>query len=692
MTGTNRLIQNHSHWGAFLAEVEDGRVVGVRPFARDSDPSPLLQAMPAAVHSPMRIAQPMVREGWLANGPGASEGRGRERFVPVSWERALDLVAGELARVRDTYGHSAIMGGSQGWGSAGIFHDARTNVRRFLAAFGGFVDQASNYSFGAALTFLPHILGSAQAVSGPLTSWSSIARHGRLVVLFGGANPKNTQVMKGGCGVHTVGGWMQELGRVGVEVVNVSPIREDGPEAAAATWIPIRPNTDTAMLLAMVHTLIVEGLHDQAFLASHCVGLRARAALRHGRERRPAEECGMGRGDLRRSRRYDPFTGAPHGGDAQHGQRVMVAAARRPRRAAVLGGDAAGVGARPNRLAGRRLRVRLWLGSRHCRAVAGVRTADAWRCWAIRSPAVDSGRRALPTVCCSPGESTITTARRAPILICGWSIGPAAIRSTIIRTPTSCAAPGGGLTPSSCTSRGGRRPRAMPTSCCRRPLRSSATTSGLRIATATSSPCSRRSSRSVRRVATTRSLPNSHVAWAATRAYTQGRDEMEWLRHLYNRWREKVRTNQAVASRISMSFWNDGFVELPLRADEYVMFGDFRADPQQHRWRRRQAGSSSIPSASRASAMTTVRRIRPGSNRPSGWARRHAKLPAASGVEPAALSAAQPDGSGTGQRARQGRRPRGGLDQSADAAARGIADGDVVRCTTHAAPASPARS
>ena len=57
MTGTNRLIQSHSHWGAFLAEVEDGRVVGVRPFARDSDPSPLLQAMPAAVHSPMRIAQ-----------------------------------------------------------------------------------------------------------------------------------------------------------------------------------------------------------------------------------------------------------------------------------------------------------------------------------------------------------------------------------------------------------------------------------------------------------------------------------------------------------------------------------------------------------------------------------------------------------------------------------------------------------
>src|SRR3954451_3356201 len=280
MPGPNKLVRNHSHYGAFHAEVRDGRVVGVRPFEHDPDPSPLLNAIPDAVHSEARIGRPVVREGWLAQRPGHSAGRGREPFVPVSWERALDLVAGELDRVRRDHGHSAIMGGSQGWGSAGIFHDARGQVRRFLGAFGGFVDQASNYSFGAALTFLPHVLGSAQAVTGPLTSWSSIARHGRLVVLFGGANPKNMQVAKGGCGVHAVGGWMQELARAGVEVINVSPIRDDGPQAAGATWIPIRPNTDTAMLLALVHTLVIEQLHDEAFLSRHCVGFeRVRSYL-----------------------------------------------------------------------------------------------------------------------------------------------------------------------------------------------------------------------------------------------------------------------------------------------------------------------------------------------------------------------------------------------------------------------------
>ena len=116
------------------------------------------------------------------------------------------------------------------------------------------------------------MLGSAQAVTGPLTSWSSIARHARLLVLFGGANPKNMQVAKGGCGEHAVGGWMRALAQAGVEVVNISPIRDDGPEPVKATWIPIRPNTDTAMMLALVHTLVSERLHDAAFLARYCVG------------------------------------------------------------------------------------------------------------------------------------------------------------------------------------------------------------------------------------------------------------------------------------------------------------------------------------------------------------------------------------------------------------------------------------
>ena len=236
-----------------------------------------------------------------------------------------------------------------------------------------------NYSFGAALAFLPHIVGSPQSVVGPLTSWSSIARHAKLMVLFGGANPKNTLVSKGGCASHSTGGWIAELARAGVEVVNISPIREDGPDAVRPEWIPIRPNTDTAMLLALTHTLVSEGLHDREFLDEILRRLRARAALSDGRERRPAEERRLGGADHRRAGRHDPRAGAAHGGDPHDGDGVVVAAARASRRAAVLGGGPARLGARPDRPAGRRLRFRLWLGRRHRRSAAVVRGAGDGR-------------------------------------------------------------------------------------------------------------------------------------------------------------------------------------------------------------------------------------------------------------------------------------------------------------------------
>ena len=630
MTGTNRLIQSHSHWGAFLAEVEDGRVVGVRPFARDSDPSPLLQAMPAAVHSPMRIAQPMVREGWLANGPGASEGRGRELFVPVSWERALDLVAGELRRVRDTYGHSAIMGGSQGWGSAGIFHDARTNVRRFLAAFGGFVDQASNYSFGAALTFLPHILGSAQAVSGPLTSWSSIARHGRLVVLFGGANPKNTQVMKGGCGVHTVGAWMQELGRVGVEVVNVSPIREDGPEAAAATWIPIRPNTDTAMLLALVHTLIAEGLHDQAFLASHCTGFeRVQRYVMGESDGQPKDAdwaaaiCGVAAETIRALARRMAAT-RTHG-HARHGRcSAPTTASSRIWAVVAAGGDA-----RPDRLAGRRLRFRLWLGSRHCRAAAGVRPPDACRGAAQPARATSIPVARIADCCCTRRGVRLQRQEAAPIRTSSWSTGPAAIRSTITRTSTGCAAPGGGPTPSSCTSRGGRATARHADIV----LPATTTLERNDIGASQRDRYMFAMQQAIEPVGEAR---NDYDIFARARASASAASGLH--AKAATRWSGCAisTTAGATAARqrrsrcpISTTFWKDGLHrDAASAADEYVHV---------RRFPRRSAGAQArdavgpdrdlSPSASPASATTTARRIRPGWSRPNGSGRRPRRYP-----------------------------------------------------------------
>src|SRR6185295_8874599 len=101
--------------------------------------------------------QPMVRQGWLEKGPGSSRGRGREPFVAVSWDRALDLVAAELQRVRSEYGNEAIYGGSYGWASAGRFHHAQSQVHRFLNCIGGFTASVYTYSAGASAVILPRV-------------------------------------------------------------------------------------------------------------------------------------------------------------------------------------------------------------------------------------------------------------------------------------------------------------------------------------------------------------------------------------------------------------------------------------------------------------------------------------------------------------------------------------------------------
>ena len=198
-----RRRRHSSHWGAFNALVEDGRLVDVEAFERDPNPSPIIDSIPAAVYSPTRVRRPAIRKSWLEGGPGTrTSARGSDPFVEVEWEEALDLLAAELERVRETHGNAAIFGGSYGWSSAGRFHHAKTQLQRFLGAFGGYTDQVHTYSNAAGHAILPYIFGDKTLARGPFTDWNSIAEHCDLFVSFGGLGLKNTQVEPGGMGEH----------------------------------------------------------------------------------------------------------------------------------------------------------------------------------------------------------------------------------------------------------------------------------------------------------------------------------------------------------------------------------------------------------------------------------------------------------------------------------------------------------
>ncbi|WZB70620.1 hypothetical protein WJ968_35280 [Achromobacter xylosoxidans] len=87
-------------------------------------------------------------------------------------------------------------------------HHARTLTHRFLYAGGGCVDQAGNYSWGAAQFLLPHIIGTYAPVTGRVTDWNSVVGNTRLLIAFGGIALRNTQITSGGAGDHPTPGWL----------------------------------------------------------------------------------------------------------------------------------------------------------------------------------------------------------------------------------------------------------------------------------------------------------------------------------------------------------------------------------------------------------------------------------------------------------------------------------------------------
>jgi len=265
--------RHSSHWGAFTALVKDGRLIGVEPFEKDGNPSKIIESIPDALYSETRVKQPMVRASWLRGGPGSrTDKRGAEPFVPVSWDEALDLVAAELTRVKESYGNEAIFGGSYGWSSAGRFHHAKTQLQRFLGMFGGFTGQVHNYSNAAGLAILPYIFGPKSMGRRANSCWNSVGDHTDLFVTFGGLGLKNTQVEPGGMGEHGTHRWLEKLQEKGLKVVSITPLKDDTAHFLDADWIAPRPGTDVAMMLGIAHTLIAEGLHDEDALARYASG------------------------------------------------------------------------------------------------------------------------------------------------------------------------------------------------------------------------------------------------------------------------------------------------------------------------------------------------------------------------------------------------------------------------------------
>ena len=289
----HKLVPVSSHWGNYLAEVAQDELVAIHPYASDPDPTPIGQSLLNAQDENVRIPQPMIRQGYLEKRHDSDGGqRGIEPFVPVSWDEALDVAAGAIQRVREEFGNRAIYGGSYGWASAGRFHHANSQVHRFLNTVGGYTRSVNSYSTSAAEVIMPHVLGmrfTDLMLQAPTVE--DIAKHTRLVVCFGGIAMKNTQIMAGGLGAHTAAEQLEGLKQAGVRFVNVSPVKDDMADYLDAQWWPCRPNSDVAVMLGMAHTLVANNLHDRQFLDAYCAGFDRFLPYLMGEEDRIAKDA-----------------------------------------------------------------------------------------------------------------------------------------------------------------------------------------------------------------------------------------------------------------------------------------------------------------------------------------------------------------------------------------------------------------
>lgn len=248
-----------AHWGVYEVAADlAGAVPRLIPLRADPDPNPIgLDQLDDSV-TRLRIARPAIRKGWLEG--RTREGRGEEPFVELPWDEALDIAAAEIARVRRDHGNDAIFGGSYGWSSAGRFHHAQSQLHRFYNMLGGYVRSVDSYSLGAGRVLMPHIATSMDDSNASHTSWDVLAAHCTLFVSFGGA------------GRHRVRGGLRKVREAGARIINIGPVGDNLGDDDAGEWIAIRPNTDTAMLLALAFVVLHDPLFDRRFLDSHTVG------------------------------------------------------------------------------------------------------------------------------------------------------------------------------------------------------------------------------------------------------------------------------------------------------------------------------------------------------------------------------------------------------------------------------------
>jgi anaerobic selenocysteine-containing dehydrogenase len=278
-----------------VAEVKDGKIVRLRPLHFDwkYDPKhfnpwkmeargktfeprmkslipPYSLAYKKRVYSSNRVLYPLKRVDWDPCGERNPQNRGASKYERISWEEAVGIIAGEIKRIHEQYGPTAILPQWGGHGETKVVHNPHGYHNALLNLMGGYTFEVRNpdswegWHWGAEHTWGMPPVGQPPSANCML----DISRHSDLL-LFWGCDPESTPQAVGGLTATRLCYWFSELG---IDSVYICPDLNYGAAIHADKWIPIRPGTDAALQLAIAHVWMTEGTYDEQYVASHTFG------------------------------------------------------------------------------------------------------------------------------------------------------------------------------------------------------------------------------------------------------------------------------------------------------------------------------------------------------------------------------------------------------------------------------------
>ena len=278
-----------------VVDVMDGRIVRIRPLHYDwkydrdqiriwqmsrngktldagwkSLPPPFNLAYKKRVYSPNRIKYPLKRVDWDPTGERNTQNRGKSKYVRISWDEAAGIIADEITRIHETYGVNGILMQGEGHGETKAIHRAHGHPGNLLEHMGGFSQSVRNpdswegWYWGA-----KHMWGQGANgyYFGPNVH-KDVTEHADMILCWGCDPETYCWGTSGQTNTRFTYFWKE----VGIKQVYINPDLNYGAALHADKWIPVYPNTDAALQLAIAYVWIKEGTYNKEYVDTHVVG------------------------------------------------------------------------------------------------------------------------------------------------------------------------------------------------------------------------------------------------------------------------------------------------------------------------------------------------------------------------------------------------------------------------------------